>query len=57
MLDRIEGDRNSNGDDYRFIDTERAHVEADEVLLAAVPPEVKAAYNRLVNRVGGLYYA
>ena len=31
-------------------DPERAHDEADEILLAAVPAEVAAQYRRLVDR-------
>lgn len=31
-------------------DPERAHSLADDLLLAAVPPEVRAAYQRLVAR-------
>lgn len=31
-------------------DPERAHSEADEILLAAVAPEVADAYRRLVTR-------
>lgn len=31
-------------------DPEGAHAEADEILLAAVDPSVKAAYERVVSR-------
>lgn len=33
-------------------DPEKAHAEADEILLAVVPPSVKAAYKRLQERAG-----
>lgn len=31
-------------------DPERAHSEADKILLKMVPPEVRAAYERLTER-------
>lgn len=31
-------------------DPERAHAEAEQILVAALGPEVKAAYDRLVDR-------
>jgi hypothetical protein len=38
-------------------DQEAAHDEADKILLAAVPPSVRAAYQDLVERSGGFWYA
>jgi hypothetical protein len=40
QLDTIDGDG----------DCEAAHADADDILLATVPAEVAAAYNRLVAR-------
>lgn len=36
---------------------EGAHGEADRILRAVVPPEVSAAYGRLVERAAGWWYA
>jgi hypothetical protein len=43
--------------EQRHRDAEGAHCDADEVLLQFVPPEVSAAYQRLVERVGAWWYA
>jgi hypothetical protein len=45
-LDRISGS-----------DCEEAHIEADRVLRCAVDPRVREAYERLVRRTGGWWYA
>jgi hypothetical protein len=37
-------------DELNASDAEGAHSEADDILLELVPPEVKAAYYRLVAR-------
>jgi hypothetical protein len=38
-------------------DAESAHAVADALLLASCPPEVRAAYGRLVERCGWWAYA
>ena len=45
-LDALKGD-----------DPEGDHCEADEILLAVVPPTVKQAYERAEFRAGGWWYA
>jgi hypothetical protein len=38
-------------------DEERAHYAADDLLLENVHPDVAAAYERLIERCGGFWYA
>ena len=38
-------------------DTETAHADADDILLAVVPPEVREAWNRANERAQGFWYA
>lgn len=38
-------------------DPESAHLDADKILREAVPQEVADAYERLVERTGGFWYA
>lgn len=37
-------------DEIDTTDPERAHAQADELLLSCVSPEVRAAYRRVVDR-------
>jgi hypothetical protein len=41
----------------RYRDIEQAHIDADAVLLELVPPKVRDAYNRVVERAGDWWYA
>lgn len=41
----------------RIRDPEGMHVEADEIILGLVPPEVREAYERVVDRAGDWWYA
>lgn len=38
-------------------DAENVHIVADEILLEYIPQDVRNAYNRVKNRVGGFWYA
>ena len=38
-------------------DAESGHIEGDNILVAVVPEEVAAAYDRAARRCGGWWYA
>ena len=38
-------------------DQEQIHIDADKILLQAVHADVKAAYDKLDNDVGGFWYS
>ena len=40
-----------------YADNEAAHGDADDVLLQAVPADVRQAWERVRDRVGGFWYA
>lgn len=39
------------------VDPEIAHWEADKILLAVVTPEIREAYERVIERAGAWWYA
>ncbi len=39
------------------VDPEEAHWKADEILLMVVTPEIREAYERVIERAGAWWYA
>lgn len=51
-LDKLKGEPGKWGYDQEVL-----HKDADNILLEVVHPDVKAAYDKLAEDVGGFWYA
>lgn len=56
-IDDLEAIEVNSKHPWGACDPESAHVDADGVLLAFVPDEVRDAYERVRARCGGFWYA